>query len=292
MAGEKGFTLFGMPTPEEIRARIGRTGREEDLSIAASLAPGRGIVFNALQAGRGLGNLIGSALGENTEEAALINKMNTMQGIFSQAAEASQGDELAYMQNVAQGLMDAGMYNEASQAIERVSELQKIRSETSKNLADAGRKSAEVEKWAIELGLDQKKMQVLDRKTNAQIKHLESLSRYYDRLGEKAVNGDNDALNARRRLELRMISNIESSIVDSYNSFSPNKIDSIDELPVEERNKWATYILDKMYKADAINSLMMNRLSGQILGSPQPSQAPSLPRPPEDNDVDFDFSRG
>ena len=63
--------LFGTPSPEEIRARIGKTGSEQALSLA-SLPAGRGPVFAAAQAGSLLGSAITQAQGIDTPEVAAL----------------------------------------------------------------------------------------------------------------------------------------------------------------------------------------------------------------------------
>lgn len=123
MARESRQTLFGFETPEDVRARIGRTGQEQDMA-AAMMPAGRGMVRNAAAAGRSLGGAIQEKLfGPNPEVA----KAEQIQQIM-QARQVDSKDPVSYFGGVAEDLYKAGHINEAMQAIQKRQEFMESQS--------------------------------------------------------------------------------------------------------------------------------------------------------------------
>lgn len=132
MAGESQFSLFGTPSPEEIRAAIGKAGLQEDIQLAqvpALRAPGVALG----QAGRMFGNVIGNALGQEDPRISKARQMEQVQLVVRQKAKqsgidfASHPDE--YMKLAANALLEAGMTTEAYKVIQQIQARQATQSD-------------------------------------------------------------------------------------------------------------------------------------------------------------------
>jgi len=121
--------LFGVESPEDIRARIGATGRQEDLQLA-SLPAGRGIVALNSQLGRGIAQGAGKLLG-GTSEADQKAEANQQIGLKIDALAKEQGvtrkdNPIEYSSLAAQVLLEGGETQAASNALKMSNTLKTI----------------------------------------------------------------------------------------------------------------------------------------------------------------------
>jgi hypothetical protein len=111
--------LFNMPTPEEVRRRIGRTGEERALNLAA-LPAGRGMVAAAGQAGGLLGRagarLAGGVIPEEERAKRFQEIQATVQSEFGDDPIQDEDDFSRMMFRTGQLLQEGGFTNEAAQA--------------------------------------------------------------------------------------------------------------------------------------------------------------------------------
>lgn len=272
MAGERGFTLFGMPTPEEIRARIGRV-KEEDALTMAALPAGRGMVYNASMAGSSLAEGVGRLFGRApAEERAALEKINTMQGIFSQAAEKAGDDPRQYLTEVTKGLISGGFYNEAFQALERSYELDHLQAQTEVQRATPGLKLIGYQLDQQKLALKSEEQKVEALKTAAQIKDYESKINYRaQRLKQletvaetsKTSKAVQDQIRAERA---RLFKDYREATLLKYKDQFPDAQDLTD-LPVDIQLREFENLNNFQNSADPFERLLGATLLGQFLGT-------------------------
>lgn len=118
MATESRNTLFGFPTPEEIRRR--NMGLNEADAARAQMEPGRGMVAAASQAGRNLGGALGEYLGGTNPE---IERARKLQEIVMRSRENAGGDTVSYLQGLGRNLAQEGFVNEAYEVVKRLGDL-------------------------------------------------------------------------------------------------------------------------------------------------------------------------
>lgn len=114
------MALFDFETPEQVRARIGKTGSERDLSIAGITAQ-QGRTLAGAQAGRLFAEGIGEATGFRNPE---ITRANTLQTAMVDAQEGANGDQGIYLQNLTKNLHAAGMGPEAFRSLQALQQYQ------------------------------------------------------------------------------------------------------------------------------------------------------------------------
>jgi len=123
--------LFGMETPEEVRSRIGRTGREQDLQLAR-LAPGRGQVALASQLGRGAVAGGAQLLGAPSPAETTQRRNKAIQDSIAQEASSlgitKEKDPFDYISLSARVLMESGQTEAASNALAFGTQLKKLTS--------------------------------------------------------------------------------------------------------------------------------------------------------------------
>lgn len=110
MAREGRFTLFGFDTPEQVRARIGRT-IGQNAQAAAGMAPGRGQVSLAST----IGQMIPHLFLDTKEEKLAESRSSAMQNAF----ERSKGKPTEYYKYLAENLSTVGDQQGAIQALEQ-----------------------------------------------------------------------------------------------------------------------------------------------------------------------------
>lgn len=133
MAGESQFSLFGMPTPEEIRARIGRARLEQDMAQSG----GNLTNLTMLQAGRNLGDGVAGLFGaQDPEVARATERAQAIQSILGQAREVSGEDPMQFLASATQSFLQADMYEEAMQAFSQLQEIRKTEAEIGKTVAE------------------------------------------------------------------------------------------------------------------------------------------------------------
>lgn len=123
MAGESQFSLFGTPSPQEVRQAIGRAGLQDDIAMAqvpALRAPGVAMG----QAGRLLSGVIGNGFGQEDARITKARQMQMVQQKVQQMAK-QQGIDFAtkpeeYMKLAANTMLEAGMSNEAYQVVQQI----------------------------------------------------------------------------------------------------------------------------------------------------------------------------
>lgn len=112
--------LFGIETPEEVRARIGRTGREQDLGLA-QLPAGRGAVALASRQGRLIGQGAGQVLGVQTapQKRQQKNKLiqDSINATASQMGITKEKNPTEYLGLSAQILAENGETQAATNAM-------------------------------------------------------------------------------------------------------------------------------------------------------------------------------
>lgn len=142
---ESRFSLFGTPTPEQVRSKIMGQQRQEALQMAAMPA-GRGMVALGHQAGSGLGGLLSQAMGGDPYgEKAARAQQEVMQGIMSNAMEVGQGDWAATYEAAIDGLMKAGLHDRAFEAMNELRDIQNIEAQIAERTASADRSYAQTE---------------------------------------------------------------------------------------------------------------------------------------------------
>jgi len=121
--------LFGVESPEEVRSRIGRTGREQDLGLA-QLSPGRGGVALASQLGRGAAQGGKQLLGAPAPGAAQADKNSLIRSAINEEA-TSQGitrekNPVEYLGLTSQVLAENGETQAAANALKFATQMDKL----------------------------------------------------------------------------------------------------------------------------------------------------------------------
>lgn len=123
MAGEAQFSLFGTPSPEEMRAAIGKAGLAEDIQMAGVPALSAPRVAMG-QAGRLFGNTLGGAFGGQDVRLQRAEQMKAVQQSVFQKAKRADIDFAnkpeEYMKLAANELMAAGFTGEAYKVIQEL----------------------------------------------------------------------------------------------------------------------------------------------------------------------------
>ena len=120
MPRENRFTLFGQETPEAVQKRLMGEGREQDMALG-QLSPTGMLTANASQAGRGLGQSLGSLMGgENIEVLRARAVQETMKAVKVNPEEKAS----AYWKKLAGAFQDNGMSQEALQSLGKGQELE------------------------------------------------------------------------------------------------------------------------------------------------------------------------
>lgn len=116
MANEQAFTLFGQPTPDEIRQSIGRANLQDAMAFA-NMRPGRGIVAVGAQQGGMLGAGLAQYAGATDPR---VEKAKQVQSAMDEIKNLDQSDPVGFLHNSAEifnknGLTDLG-WQASSQA--------------------------------------------------------------------------------------------------------------------------------------------------------------------------------
>ena len=85
---EQPFSLFGMPSPAEVRQSIGRAGMQDDIALASMPAGSGGKLLGA-QAGRLFGNAIQGAMGVEDPRVQRAQRMEQAKQRVAQMAKQS-----------------------------------------------------------------------------------------------------------------------------------------------------------------------------------------------------------
>ena len=121
--------LFGVETPSEIRSRLGRSGREQDLQLA-QLPAGRGGVALASQLGRGSAQGIGQLLGAPTAPQQAQQKNEAIQASIKSEASARgitrEENPIEYLGLTSQVLNEAGETQAAANALKFAGQIDKM----------------------------------------------------------------------------------------------------------------------------------------------------------------------
>lgn len=127
--------LFGIPTPQEIRAQIGKTGREQDLSLA-SLPAGRGGVALSSQLGRFIG---GAITGPSPEEQAAAKQQEVSASIQAEAEKqeiTSEENPVEFATLAAKMFVANGMNEPAAKALQFATQFDKLLNVSDTNLTN------------------------------------------------------------------------------------------------------------------------------------------------------------
>ena len=139
MAGENRFTLFGTPTPEQVRQQINAQGINQDLAIGgvpASRAPAVALA----QAGRLLGQGINSTFGGEDPQ---ITRARKLQEAFADASTAGD-DQEKYMEALVVALNSRDMFQEAGQALGTLNNLRAQKRKEQAALRKEGREDTQL----------------------------------------------------------------------------------------------------------------------------------------------------
>jgi hypothetical protein len=106
-------SLFDFETPEQVRARIGKTGAEQDLSLAGLSGAQRANLGGAT-AGRLFAQGLGQAMGYESPE---VTRARDIQTAMQTAQVDSEGDMGKFYQKLATNLKEGGYVKESFEAI-------------------------------------------------------------------------------------------------------------------------------------------------------------------------------
>lgn len=166
---ERSFSLFGYPTPEEVRREIGVANSEEDLKLAG----GDPSVAVSRQFGRALGGGLSRLFGASGPDSRIVRaeRMQQLkQTVMTKAREAGidfAKDPMKYIDLTAKILAESGEHDLALKAIEARARYDISQSEIKKNEAAAQ--------------LDTRKGEAEIAKAEAYVKEVMSKGNYRDR---------------------------------------------------------------------------------------------------------------
>ena len=106
--------LFDFETPEQVRARIGKTGAEQDLTLAA-LEPAQRANLGGATAGRLFAQALQGAMGYESPE---VKRARDIQTAMQSANVEAEGDLGKFYKNLATSLKDSGYVAESFQALQ------------------------------------------------------------------------------------------------------------------------------------------------------------------------------
>ena len=268
---ESRFSLFGTPTPEQVRSQIMGQQRQEALQMAAMPA-GRGMVALGHQAGSGLGGLLSQAMGGDPYgEQAARAQQELMQGIMSNAMEVGQGDWAATYEAAIDGLMQAGLHDRAFETMNELRDIQNTEAQIAERTASAERSGAKTELERAALDLDEK------YKTT----RLTQFSRRLDQL-DRSLNLAQDSNNI-ARLRQRQ-ADVINDMYNEYRQTIMEHHDVEDLMDIEDRNE-RVQALNQLRQfvgaMDAVSAQMFTHLlpmgTANALGN-QPPREEEAPR--------------
>lgn len=216
---ESQFSLFGMPTPEEIRARIGRVEDERNIALSGGnpyLLFGRDL---GTQIGEGIGRLTGR---ERPEVTAAIERQGRLREILSSAQEASEGDQNLFFQSLSNQLLQSGMIPEAMEIMQSLSQLDYQGAQTEKARAEAERSSAMPLLEAFKIRQSDRQAAVKAAQRDRELKLLEDKHDRSTKEGDRNYRIELARLKVQQDAEARKLSESETKIKD-YTSKIQNR---------------------------------------------------------------------
>lgn len=294
---EQRFSLFGGPTPEDIRRQI--MGEREQIR-AASLANMQQGQRGQVQGSQALGDMIGRGisrlfgwndnLDNDPRVQAAEQQQQVLQPILQNAWEQSGGDQMQFYQNAITGLTQAGLYDQAFELHNQFAELQNEQ-------AQAQQRTAQAERHGIEgrVAIQEAERRARDQrlKETAQQWKQEYQSQRLGQLGEQLAI-QQERLELAERQEDRLSAqteraNILADMAKEYSSAIAEKygVTRVEDIPNADARARELERLRQFYGSmDGIGMTIFSQLAG----------APLMHEMPQDvqqsgGDVDFDFSQ-